>query len=80
MKKMGFIVLFDYWFILIELKFKCLCYVFELKFEIDIFIYVEWGFFFSILNDDVGNFFCFLFIYVDDVFKVLFWIKDIIWY
>jgi len=69
MKKTGSTALFDYWSIAIEPKFKRLRYGFELKSETDTLIYAERGFFSSIPNDDVGNFFCFPFIHADDVFK-----------
>ena len=79
-EKTGSTALFDYWSIAIEPKFKRLRYGFELKSETDTLIYAERGFFSSIPNDDVGNFFCFPFIHADDVFKAPSWIKDTIWY
>ena len=79
-EKTGSTALFDYWCISIEPKFKRLRYGFELKSETDTLIYAERGFFSSIPNDDVGNFFCFPFIHADDVFKAPSWIKDTIWY
>lgn len=79
-EKTGSTALFDYWSISIEPKFKRLRYGFELKSETDTLIYAERGFFSSIPNDDVGNFFCFPFIHADDVFKAPSWIKDTIWY
>ncbi len=59
MKKTGSTALFDYWSISIEPKFKRLRYGFELKAETETLIYAERGFFSSIPNDDVGNFFLF---------------------
>ncbi|CKE70232.1 alpha-glycosidase [Bacillus paranthracis] len=80
MKKTGSTALFDYWSISIEPKFKRLRYGFELKAETETLIYAERGFFSSIPNDDVGNFFCFPFIHANDVFKAPSWIKDTVWY
>ncbi len=80
MKKTGSTALFDYWSISIEPKFKRLRYGFELKAETETLIYAERGFFSSIPNDDVGNFFCFPFIHANDIFKAPSWIKDTVWY
>lgn len=83
MEKLVFMELYDYWFIVLSVKFKCFLYVFILVGMDGLMVfYGEYGIYF--LEEKylvmVNNYFWMLYFYEIDCFKVFEWVKEMVWY